>query len=51
MGNQKINCTVCSCRYHSNQNTCELQQINIKASKNCSSGKTEESECGSYITK
>ena len=42
MGNQKINCTVYSCKYHNQgENICQLQQIDVRASKNCSSGKPE----------
>lgn len=52
MGNQKINCTVCSCRYNNEgQNLCELQQIDVQACKDCSTGRSDESKCGSYQTK
>lgn len=51
--NQKINCTVESCKYNNcNYNLCELQQIEVKACQNCSTGKAEdESMCGSYRSK
>lgn len=53
MGDQKINCTVCSCRYHNQgQNLCELQQIQVQACQNCSTGLAQdESMCGSYQAK
>lgn len=51
--NQKINCTVESCKYNNcDYNLCELQQIEVQACTNCSNGKAEdESMCGSYSCK
>lgn len=51
--NQKINCTVESCKYHNcNHNVCELKQIEVQACPNCSNGAPEdESMCGSYSCK
>lgn len=51
--NQKINCTVQSCKYHDNNyNLCELRQIKVEA---CPGGSTgipqDESMCGSYSSK
>ena len=46
---QKINCTVESCVYQDEKNKrCTLQSITVKPTKDCSSGKTDESMCGSY---
>ena len=49
--NQKINCTVGSCKYNnSNHNSCELKQIEVKACPGCSNGTAkDESMCGSYV--
>ena len=51
--NQKINCTVESCRYNNcNYNLCNLEQIDVKACSNCSTGEADtESMCGSYKCK
>ena len=51
--NQKINCTVKSCKYNNtNYNLCQLKQIEVKACHGCSNGNTEdESMCGSYSCK
>lgn len=52
MGNQKINCTVGSCRYNDcGAHLCELEQINVQACKDCSTRRPDESKCGSYKTK
>ena len=41
--NQKINCTVQSCKYNDViSNICELNQIVVKACPGCSNGKPEE---------
>lgn len=46
---QKINCTVSSCKYNNNDNKeCELQQITVTPVKKCNSKKADESKCGSY---
>lgn len=51
--NQKINCTVESCKYHDcNYNLCELKQIEVQARPNCCNGTAQdESMCGSYMKK
>ena len=51
--NQKINCTVESCRYNDCEyNLCELEQIDVKACTNGCTGKPQdESMCGSYRSK
>ncbi|MBQ9659144.1 MAG: DUF1540 domain-containing protein [Clostridia bacterium] len=47
--NQKINCTVGSCRYNNSQNNmCQLQSIVVRPTENCNSQNTDESQCGSY---
>ncbi|MBO5398012.1 MAG: DUF1540 domain-containing protein [Clostridia bacterium] len=48
MGTQRINCTVCSCKYNEKNSTCSLPQIDVCACENCSSGLPDESKCGSY---
>lgn len=50
--NQKINCTVASCKYNDcDYNLCELKQIEVQACTNCSTGRPDESMCGSYESK
>ncbi len=51
--NQRINCTVESCKYHNyNHNVCQLQQIEVQACQNCSTGTPQdESMCGNYCCK
>ena len=53
MNNQKINCSVCSCRFHNGtKNLCELEQIKVLPCENCSTGNPkDESMCGSYQIK
>lgn len=47
--NQKINCTVGSCKYNNQKNQiCELQQIVVTPSNNCKTKKPDESMCSSY---
>lgn len=47
--NQTIHCSVCSCRYHTNQgDLCDRSSINVCANQNCHSGKSDESMCSSY---
>ena len=48
--NQKINCTVESCKYHNhNHNLCKLKQIEVQACTNgCTGNPEDESMCGSY---
>lgn len=47
--NQKINCTVGSCKYN-NQATqmCNLKQIVVEPTPNCNTKQAEESMCSSY---
>lgn len=51
--NQKINCTVVSCRFNDEQRQkCELGQIIVEPCQNCYTGDpAEESMCGSYEQK
>lgn len=50
--NQKINCTVGSCKYNNkNYHLCELNQIDVKACTGCSTRRADESMCGSYESK
>ena len=53
LNNQRINCTVRSCKYNDKDyNVCELKQIIVKACSNCSNGiPQDESMCGSYSHK
>ena len=47
--NQKINCTVESCVYQDSRNRrCTLQSINVMPTVDNTSGKLDESMCGSY---
>lgn len=47
--NQKINCTVTSCRYNKNQEQeCALEQIIITPIQNCTTKQPDESMCSSY---
>lgn len=47
--NQKINCTVDSCKYHNaTEQMCNLQQIVVEPTKDCNTKQCEESMCGSY---
>ncbi len=49
-GNQKIHCTVETCKYNENgQNLCKLQAIQVEPTKNCNTKQPEESMCSSYI--
>ena len=49
-GNQKIHCTVGTCKYNeTNQNLCRLQAIQVEPTKNCNTKQPEESMCSSYI--
>lgn len=48
-GNQKIECTVESCKYNNTQkNICNLPKIEIKPITNCNTKKADESICASY---
>jgi hypothetical protein len=47
--NQKINCTVNSCRYNNKQKQeCELKNIIVTPVQNCQSKQSDESMCSSY---
>ena len=47
--NQKINCTVGSCKYNNQKNQiCELQQIVVTTSYNFKTNNPYESLCSSY---
>ena len=46
---QRINCTVKSCKYNNHANEiCELNSIIVTPKKNVNSGKSDESKCSSY---
>lgn len=48
-GNQKINCTVSSCKYNNcNQNLCELQSIKVSPVNQVNTQQADESMCSSY---
>ncbi len=50
--NQKINCTVKSCKYNNHINEiCELNSIIVTPKTNVNSGKPNESKCSSYELK
>lgn len=47
--NQKINCTVASCKYNNQQNAkCTLESIHVAPVKNINTETTDESMCASY---
>ena len=47
--NQKINCTVESCKYNNGQKQlCELERIKITPKENVNTANPDESECSSY---
>ena len=47
--NQKINCTVESCRYNNCETQeCKLKQIVVSPLPNCNTKKCDESMCSSY---
>ncbi len=46
---QKINCTVTSCKYNENQRQqCSLRQIIVTPIENCDTKQPDESMCSSY---
>ena len=51
--NQKINCTVESCKFNNEQRQlCQLQAIVVEPCQNCGNGNAaDESMCGSYEEK
>ncbi len=49
-GNQKIHCTVGTCKYNEKgQNLCKLQAIQVEPTNNCNTKTADESMCSSYI--
>ncbi len=47
--NQKINCTVSSCKYNQNEeNLCTLEQIKVTPIQDCNTKQPDESMCSSY---
>lgn len=47
--NQKINCTVTSCKYNKNQEQeCSLKQIIVTPTQDCKTENPDESMCSSY---
>lgn len=47
--NQKINCTVESCKFNNSDNEeCTLKQIIVTPMQNCQTKKADESMCSSY---
>ncbi len=47
--NQRINCTVTSCKYNkSQQQECALEQIIVTPVQNCNTNNPDESMCSSY---
>lgn len=47
--NQKINCTVESCRYNNcDEQSCTLKQITVEPIEDCQTCTPDESMCGSY---
>ena len=50
--NQKINCTVESCKYNNSKNgVCKLQSIMVAPKLDVETAKPDESECSSYECK
>lgn len=50
MDNQKINCTVNSCKYNKcGEHKCTLGQITVTPMQNCKTKNPEESMCSSYV--
>lgn len=47
-GNQKISCSVNSCKYNNSKNGCELAEIQVTPIKNCNTKNPDESMCSSY---
>jgi len=47
--NQKINCTVASCKYNNTENAeCILKAIHVSPMEGCETKKPDESMCASY---
>ncbi len=50
--NQKINCTVSSCKYNNkNEGECILSKIIVTPKQGCNTSKADESMCSSYECK
>ena len=50
--NQKINCTVESCKYNNRrENSCNLKSIMVAPKTNVNTANPDESECSSYECK
>lgn len=48
-GNQKIKCTVESCKYNNQeQNMCTLPKIEVRPVNNCNTENSDETLCSSY---
>ncbi len=47
-GNQKIYCSVTSCKYNNLENFCKLDEIQVSPANNCNTKKSDESMCSSY---
>ena len=48
-GNQKISCTVESCKYnYKSESLCSLGKIIVTPTQKCNTKKTDESQCSSY---
>lgn len=48
-GDQKINCTVSSCKYNNiKEKQCTLKQIIVTPTQDCNTKNSDESMCGSY---
>ena len=46
--NQKICCSVTSCKYNNLENGCELSEIQVSPIQDCDTQKADESMCSSY---
>lgn len=47
--NQKISCTVESCKYNNSDGRCTLKQIMVTPIENCDTKQPDESMCSSYM--
>ena len=46
--NQKICCSVTSCKYNNLENRCQLAEIQVSPIQDCDTQKADESMCASY---
>lgn len=46
--NQKISCTVESCKYNNNDGRCILEEIVVTPTQDCNTKQPDESKCSSY---